>query len=149
VQNSISFCDVQLGVIAGQQTRSANPESFPAIDGGGSMINMGQSQLPKLRAGRTNFLSNIPPPAFHFKWGVGQGSKAPEGKMWDELEFLLGAKTSETTSSCSPPPVRGNDQYIGWRNGRCLGVCTPKQKCFLSIIHALQQTFSMSPHSTS
>ena len=100
-----------------------NRRVVPAIDGGGSMINMA-----RVRAGRTNFLSNIPPPAFHFKWGVGQESKAPEGKMWDELEFLLGARTSETTSSCSPPPVRANDQYIGWWNGRCLGVLHSKTK---------------------
>lgn len=49
--------------------------------------------MARVNCGGTNFLSNIPPPAFHFKWGVGQGSKAPEGKMWDGLEFLLGAKT--------------------------------------------------------
>jgi hypothetical protein len=124
-----------------------NRRVVPAIDGGGLMIDMARVNCRSFVRGGTNFLSNIPPPAFQ----VGSGTRAegPQGKMWDELEFLLGAKTSETTSPCSPPPVRANDQYIGWRNGRCLGVCTPKQECFLSIIHALQQTFSMSLHSIS
>jgi hypothetical protein len=157
VQNPVFFCDVQLGVTAGQQTRSANPEFFPAIDGGRLNDLIWPESTAEASCGEDELPEQHSPAGFSLQ--AGSGTSVEGTKCGTSLNFLLGSAGGARQATAG----RCGDDVFLFQFGRMTNAsdggmdgvggfaalfgyrASSSKKCFLSIIHALQQTFSGSP----